>query len=383
MAVKERAHNRIPLSRKIPINQIYVDPSIQIDPHFLKLQSLLWDGKIPAALTRIPIGILNTGFFERSVDGKCLHVTDVNRDYVSTLAQMIRSGHRPVLDLYWSAHAPGGGGYVCPDDEVTLAAYLSVGIDRPPCRVLKPRPEPSQDAAIWVQQRGKYLAYAKGVPSNKSNFPSFVGDSGVSIAELIQILLNYCERARESIRKFHCAGDNEVHYHEMLHSIVRRHEATLDSSRRLIELGRIEHAAALVRLGYEAFLNFYIDWLSPHFFGPRMQLASIMAAKSKTNIAPDEFAVLSNFPNLLSKVSEKARLSPLGEIYHNLTYPSLSSVVHQSYGYLEYESKSFEIDSNKDIETEVKHLKQWLDIITASILSCIQADIGTPAGDED
>jgi hypothetical protein len=105
----------------------------------------------------------------------------------------------------------------------------------------------------------------------------------------------------------------------------------LDSILCLVDLGRIEHAEVLARVAYEGFLNFYIDWLSPEFFGPRLQLlSSVRAAQGGGDSSLDDsLSVLDNLPLLLENTSEKARISPLGSFFHSSMYPPLSLVAHQ------------------------------------------------------
>lgn len=146
----------------------------------------------------------------------------------------------------------------------------------------------------------------------------------------------------------------------------------------MIELGRTEHAEALARVAYESFLNFYVDWLSPEFFGPRLQLlSSIRAAQSRgVRSLDDELASLDNFPDLLENTSEKARVSPLGSFFHSSIYPPLSLVAHQSYIHLESELSSFEETEATDCFGRLKQLGRWLDVLTAALVVRVRNDIG-------
>ena len=164
----------------------------------------------------------------------------------------------------------------------------------------------------------------------------------------------------------------------MLHALLLRHERILDSISRMVALGRVEHASVLTRVAYEAFLNFYVDWLSPEFFGPRLQFLSAVRAAQRRGIeTPDDsLAVLANLVEFFENTSDKARVSPLGSSFHTLIYPWLSLVAHQSYGFLQYEASDFRDADFLDPRSDVGQLGRWLDILTAALLVRIRNDIG-------
>ncbi len=135
-----------------------------------------------------------------------------------------------------------------------------------PCRILQPKKVNAPEAAIWVKKNGNHICLAKAVAPTMDKYASFVGDKLPPICDLINHLTALCKETRAAIVAFHDGNDKEIHYHQMLHAFLRRHERILDSICRLVTLGRAEHAGALTRIAYEAFLNFYIDWLSPEFF---------------------------------------------------------------------------------------------------------------------
>lgn len=283
-----------------------------------------------------------------------------------------------MLDVYWNPHVPSGGGYVCADHETPLAAYRSLGIKLVPCRVLRPKPTPAAEAALWIENRGKVAYLEKAVPPAIESYASFAGTMGIGFAELIPLLTSICTEARQAIVGFHQDAGLGVHYHQMLHAILRRHERALDSILRLVQLNRVEHAAALTRLAYEAFLNFYIDWLSPEFFGKRLQfLAMIREAQNQDkSLHKNELKRLGNFTEFLENTSDKARVSPLGTMFHDIVYPPLSLVVHQSYAHIEGEASEFLEDDISEDGVEVNQLGRWLSFLTAALVVRVQNEVG-------
>jgi hypothetical protein len=202
--------------------------------------------------------------------------------------------------------------------------------------------------------------------------------------ELISSLSNASERTRRLIRRFHLNDLEATHYHQVLHAILRRHEEFLSSIRVMVEQNRLEHAEGLARMCYEAFLNFYLDWLAPWFFGPRFQLLSAVRYAELAENDPkelkelrDSLSVLQNFTQLLETTADKARLSPLGSIFHSMVYPPLSLVSHQSYSNLEAEAVTFS-DTVTDAPPErVRQLGRWLDAITTAMVVRIRDDAGS------
>ena len=292
----------------------------------------------------------------------------------------IRGGFRPTLDLYWNPHVPNGGGYVCADDETSLAAYRELDIGIVPTRILRPKPNALGEASIWLEQRGEYAAVAKTVPPGIESYSSFIGSPDVELNTILALLIDRCKDAQRMIVDFHEDASTDLHYHQMLHAVVHRHERLLDSILTLTRTGRVEHALGLTRMAYEAFLNFYIDWLSPQFFGPRLQLLAALRQQEVANrpLSENDRKPLTNFVGLLENASDKARLSPLGQFYHKAVYPGLSLVAHQSYAHLEREA-SFRVDTVSQSPLPEGTLGHWLDIITASLIVRVRNEVGVPS----
>jgi hypothetical protein len=374
-------HSRMPQIVKIPIGTIIYDPPLESDHHYNKLYKNLVLGKIKVGLTRLPLKSLKTGFFIRR-DGNTKHISELKHENISYVEKLICGGHRPALELYWSPLAPSGGGYVCPDDEVALAAYANLKFAMVPCRILKPIKVNSVEASVWIEKRGEHTAMAHVVAPVVGGYASIVGLELPPFKVLIAELIAKCATTRAAITAFHADGTGTIHYHQMLHAFLRRHEKLLDSIDRMIFLNRIEHAEALARVAYEAFLNFYIDWLSPEFFGPRLQfLSAIRTNQSQgARTSSEDLDVLGNFTDLFENARQKGNISPLGPRFHNLIYPPLSLTVHQSYGNLENEASSFDDNEISDFASYATHLGRWMDVLTAAIVCRIQNEVGLGSG---
>lgn len=372
-------HSRLTTTMQVSPAEIYYDPEFIADKRFVEMVSQLEKGRMMCAYTRLPLNAVTSGFYKRSND-ETVHVTNFKGDHLPAAQRVIRGGTRPIIDVYWSPLASNGGGYVCPDDELMLAAYKALNFGFIPCKVFKPKKVEASEGSIWLEQRGKHIALVKAVAPTLASYASFVGDKLIPFHDLIRLLKEKCLDARKSLISFHQDDGSNVHYHQMLHALLRRHERVLDSIDQLVTLGRAEHAAVLVRVAYEAFLNFYIDWLSPEFFGSRFQLlAAIREAQEKgAQSSSQNLDVLENLVSFMENTSEKARVSPLGSFFHNVVYPPLSRIAHQSYAYLEYEAADFYSEDQPDPPSRVKQIGRWLDVLTATMLVRVRNDMGDP-----
>lgn len=374
-------HRRLPETRQVDINSLVRDPSFVTDEKLVRTYAALSRGEIKVAVTRVATSQIVTGYFCRNSDGSVEHISNLTDSGVQGIQEAIRGGMRPSLDLHWNPHAPGGGGYVCADDEHSLAAYKNLNISIVPCRILRPKPQPGPEAALWLEPKGELPKLARTVPPLLERVPTYLGMRKPVLAEALPYLQSLCTSVMARIAEFHVATGHDLHYHEMLHAVVRRHARALDTITALIERGRREHALAICRLGYEAFLNFYLDWLAPQLIGPRLQLIAELRkiedpGSKNRNLAWD---TLTNFPGLLENASEKARLSPLGSWFHNAVYPSLSLIVHQSYSGVEMEANNFDVEvEESDERFSDVILVKCLDMLTAALLTRVNNDIGSP-----
>lgn len=359
----------------IRIDTLKQDPDFKVDEYFFKLVTAELRGKLKISLTRLRVESLTSGFYERERDAT-VFVSNRRQSSVDVLKRFIRSGGRPPVEVYWSALAPDGGGYVCPDSENVLGAYGELGFQIVPSRIMKPKLLPEAEGAIWIEARDSQAALAKVVsPRQPSSVPGIVDPTISDIATIVQQCTIASEDVRRSIREFNEPAGTNLHYHEMCYAVLRRHERLLNSLARLIGLGRLEHASMLARGAYEGFLNFYLDWLSPEFFGPRFQL--LAAVRMSGSESPKEdLACLVNFVELMENTASKASLTPLSSSNHNFIYPALSRVAHQSYGYVEREATGFLDEELPDLSDSVRQVGLLMNAITAAFTVRILNDIG-------
>ena len=359
----------------VPISQLQVDPLFRIDDQFVKLQVKLSRGEIKVSLTRLPEAEIMSGFYRR-VAGNTEHVSNLaNLDRVPMIASSIRGGWRPSVEVYWSPLAPVGGCYVCPDDELILAAYRALNIRLVPTRILKPKASPLTEGSVWIEERNGGVGLAREFPPLRSdNYQALSIGGSASFEEACGILTNACASVGETIRNFHSDEcESNLHYHQMLHAAVGRHRRIIGSIAKLVAENRTEHAGALARVCYEAFLNFYVDWLAPEFLGSRLQLLGIIRVN---RMDEKELRPLRNFKELFENTFRKARLSPLGEQFHEALYPALSLIAHQSYFYLEREATGFGEVAFDDFDSINQKMVIWLNALTTAFLMRVGNDVG-------
>lgn len=372
------AHLRSPLYKQVPIKDLIFEIESQADKseYIVELYKKLFRGKIKLSLTRIAEDKITSGFLYQE-SGVINYKTIIDDKSVSAVIKIIRQGERPTIDLVWSPLVEGGGGYICADDENVLAAYRYLGIKIIPCRVLRPQAKASSEAAIWIKEQKDIIYHEKLVPSEIEYYKAYAVPESTTFKDAVAFLISKCASARAQIKLFHAAVEEGIHYHQMLFAVLIRHERTLRSVLELMSRGCDEHASVVLRLTYEAFLNFYIDWLSPQFFGPRLQLLSIIKIEQGfgSNALDKNLGILGNVPGLIENVRAKARISPLGEHFYNSLYPWLSTIAHQSYGYLEREASSFDIEFLPDPRQE-KQILLSLNVLTYALVSRINNEIG-------
>ncbi|MEP9368144.1 hypothetical protein [Xanthobacter sp. VNH20] len=383
---KKISHLRRPASRLVPIDQIEVPSDFRYDPPFIKLLKQADAGSIAVAFTRIRTDLVTSGFFVREGQAT-VHVSNLKQHNVPLLEAIIRRGDRPPLGLYWSSLSPHPSKLVCPDDEAALAAYESLGIKYAPAMIYSPREVQREEGSIWSRMKKGIASYDRALAPEINQYAASRRVWNAPDIEGLAVLRRTCADTRGEIRTFHAGSNNGVHYHQMLHALLLRHERVLDTIGELLSAGRLEPACAVVRMAYEAFLGFYVDWLAPSFIGPRLQLVSRLSSLKGHTLTSKERAneeykrrVLGGFETFLTSVQAKARISPLGEYFHDIAYPPLSWVAHQSYGVLERESLHFEEEAPEDNPGQIRTLLNWLNVITTALVLRARNDVGCSEG---
>lgn len=371
-------HSRNSPTKLFPIKDLKLDRAHIPDTEYIRLSQKVLTGKIKVALTRMHTTNIVSGYFSRKPDGTVSHVQNLKERFVPPIMQGIRAGTRYTIDVYWSQHVPKAGGYVCPDDEVMLEAYRRLGIEIVPCRILKPNPIKARHASLWLETQKKRIRLSKEVPPDVASVPIFSFEPERSFRQTTQRRIESCKKLQAEIRNFHKDGDQAINYHHFLHAALGQHCDALDTISNLLVQGRAQHALSICRMSYEAYLNFHIDWLAPEFIGPRRQLHAALGNVKDHQSKRTAERALANFPDFFRSTSRKARVSPLPDLYHEVVYSSLSSVVHQTYDHIEGQSSSFQkVDDLLDASGE-RELRKWLDMLTASFMVLISNEIGKP-----
>ncbi len=158
----------------IPVVRLPVPEDVRLNDTLVYLYQKLHRGEVDSALTRVHISAITSGFCERKGSGNVV-VSNIKEEYIPGMERLIRGGSRTLLDLYWSPLAPGGGGYVCADDETVLAAYSRLNFGWVQCRVLRPKKVKASEASIWLEKHGDGVRFKKAVAPAVDNYKSFVG----------------------------------------------------------------------------------------------------------------------------------------------------------------------------------------------------------------
>lgn len=371
----QKNHFRAPKIIHIAPGQIQPELDFQYDQQFLRLSNQQSKGKIRTALTRLDQGSIVSGFYERS--GCCSkHITNLDPSKADLVVPHIRAGGRPSVAVYWSNLAPNDGSYVAPDDEVTLAAYRKLGFRLVPVRILKPIRKSDVEGSVWIEGRGDVTSLAGLVSSSADQVAAYATDDAQNTKAIVGALVEKCVKMQDAIVAFHLGSSDELHYHQMLFAIISRHIRMLNTIASLIEMYRIEQAYILFRSAYEAFLNFYVDWIAPEFFGPRLQLLSLVRMHNGDD---KQLAPLGNFKDFLENTGEKAKISGLGLAFHQNIYGTLSRMSHQSYSYLERETTDFSKEEPQIEPDNIERMLLCVNVVTLALLTRVGNDIGQDA----
>ncbi len=367
-------HSRLPNAVMVDISKIRLPEGFVFDEEFQKLLRRAELGSINIGVTRIDENAISSGFYVREA-GSIKHVSNLDRRLTNLSVASIRKGERPPVSVYWSPLSPQISKWVCPDDEVTLDAYRELGILSIPCLVYRPKETPGIEACIWCKIQPQ-ISFVRAInPIQCEEYRVFSGAGNNSNFDFLESLQHLCVSTRAAIKKFHRNSKDGPHYHQMLDAVVRRHHTNISATAYHLKKHQYEQAAAIVRMAYEAFLNFYIDWIGPTFFGPRLQLFSYLEA-ARFQVDNGVNQGLNGFENILGNTANKARLSPLGELFHKASYPPLSSIVHQTYGQLELDAVDFGDGAPRQDLDFLRILTLWMGLITTELLIRVDNEVG-------
>lgn len=369
------------------------------DPVFHSLYIDLLLGKRDAALTRMSLSRIQSGFLDENATKSPKLVEDhVDKEVVNSLSLYIRGGLRHALFLYKS-RISSEFDFFCSDDSNAFYAYKQLGMAKVPVVLLDYDVSDLEDSAICIsypnyKDQHFVITGTLSTPEENRRIVSFfIKDKRQNIANLASKLESITSETLEHLSTFHLEAGVQIHYHHTLASILFRIKQSLHAIRLLAEDNLLDQIIIQIRAIYELLLNFYIDWLAPEDIGPYTQLFSITTRKAwgemrkeyynekrKEEWSNAQIKALMQGDNrlydLLTKVSEKAKINPLGPRHHDL-YGFLSRFAHQDFFVT---ARHAHILNNpqelKDDPEFLKYLKVYLDIIVAQIIHCIKDDLG-------
>lgn len=363
-------HVRAMPTRWVDPQTLRIDEGFKYDRHFQKLYQQASAGKSKLALTRLPADSIRTGFYQRN-DGKSEHVSNRDDESISVIQAGLRRGCRPGVTVYWSSIRMPEPGWVCPDDENTLGAYIAEGITQVPTTVLAPKLIPAENAA-FVFKKFDQAGFSKSIaPAQLVSLPK-IGESSDELQDLKLAISNF-EGLKEKVAEIDQSNRQETALYEMLSSVL---SLQLDNAQLIAELlgrGFVDQAMALLRQSYEGMLNYYLDWLHPEHFGKRLQYFAYIKSLGKE--AFDKDTSIGNFKSLYGNTAQKAALNPVGTVLHELIYADLSDVVHQTYLSVEQRAPAANAANLQNISNRLLSLQN---VILTSIGRWISIEIGKP-----
>jgi hypothetical protein len=397
MRKKRKLHftelTRSPRLEEVQLEDLKDDSTRVTDGHFVKLYQSYASGKLTAIFTRIDIEQIIPGVFLRSSDGLVTqHNFSADDEHVSHMAYEIRCGLRPALYLYKGIFGDSVGRFVCSDDVLLFHAYRHLGIKCVPAVLLGKPSSRLNESGICVRARNGRVKFESTIAVERTHAPSFLGDNralaDISPLQAIEKLRRAAESACACIKAFHIGAKSahQVHYHQTIHSVAYRLAEALKAIELLLKNDLAYQVRPLVRSTYELFLNFYMDWLSPHHMGLVLQGVAALATQEKGTARYEvlDKAIRNTFGGLADickNAAEKGRLSPLGQGMHESIYAALSPVVHQSFSVTgDYiatlDSGVLEPMALDELRANVR----WLDVVAAAMIPRLLDDVGSSDG---
>jgi len=368
------------------------------DPIYDELLAKYYKGKICIGCTRISISRITPGFLKRVSERDFEYIKDpIGEDAIVGIARKILSGSRLPVMIYKNEMSDETD-FFCPDDVAVLEAYRALGIRKVPVALLAPRDVELEESAIYVsniETPDGYQEYiAQAVSANFTKVGTYFGNqSSVKISDVTWFLINEIGIRKQRLQKFHLSN-SQLHYHHTLSSILHRLEQIIQSIQLLVESNFYHQALALLRVMYELVLSFYIDWIAPELIGPWLQRAAIYTKqewskevrayfeqkdadlwnKSTVDIVKKSY---NRSYDLASRVSEKARLNPLG-LWHKDLYKYLSRIAHQDFTIAAEYANTLDqkVRSQDEDEKDLQTIIKYMDLFTAQVLEKLDYEIG-------
>jgi hypothetical protein len=375
------------------------DWMVGADPIFSDLYKKYLNGRISGFLTRIPLAFIKEGFYltSKNFEYKC----DAPPEQV-VLEQIssIRKGARPPLHLYANKNPNCDFKFLCPDDVVICIAYKRLKFDCVPAIVFGPGKNPLPFSSLESKANVSALHLGARICGLVSAEPptkllSIVGkDLPTDPREAITKLSDAIRTQIARLRLFHITDSEQLHYHHMIFSALVRVQETLTAIELLVEKNLWYQALALLRVLYEIHLNFYFDWLQPETNYKYLAAAAVfdnadlsrekklmsqelMSKGLAAAPAIEQANVAWRAVTYASTVSEKARLSKIGILYHKDIYDFLSRVTHQDFEVASLHANRFDNDLFKNIDDDFKlTYLRFMDYVVSEFVVCVESDIG-------
>lgn len=385
-------------TKSIPLDQIRGRDDAEHDEIFYEKYTRYLKGKLKVYATRLSISNIKPGFYQPTKEGLLYKCDEKIRDHIDYLKDLIKLGDRPPLYIYENIEKSDEERFLCPDDINVFYAYRELGINKPPVIILGSKRNLEESCYVIKSMKCTYNERTEHFDSffcvNHKLQPSILGIEKPQPSECFKILIDAVQGTKQRVKDFHKGGNVKFHYHHTLYSILQRTEESLLSMQLLFSENLFVNAGAVVRSLYELSLTFYIDWLGPQQIYRYLQMASLVsqnewikfcdetvrdqvkAGLSKSDALLLKDAKIKGF-NLASKVSEKARLFPFGEEYHQDIYSFLSKIAHHDFSmtarYTHTLEHGDETVFNEDIVTTSI---QCADFFVAAIITRIIDDVG-------
>lgn len=345
-----------PLSLVTSYKTIKIDPKmiqgredIEDDPLFMKKYLRYLEKKEGCYITRISLSRISPGFY-KLVDGKSTYFEDtILEGAVAQGVSLIKSGERPPLHIYKSFNNNCNFDYCSPDDVHIYYAYKTLEITRVPVIIYGNAGTLEESAfknkGFFRDLEEHYYSYANVNIKHEGFYSVTFKDKQSSPEDIIDCLHkleSLVSLTKSNYREFH-DFKYEVHYHHIIYAILMRLGEELASIKLLVQNGLYIQSAGMLRSIYELMLNFYLVWLSPREMSSMLKYKSVMSKselikvvrRTNSDLTKNQFRDLEKVYNyqydLVSKIIEKAKISPFGESYYENIYRFLSDITHHDF----------------------------------------------------
>lgn len=391
---------RVPAGKFVNIDSIgYSSDDFIDDPVFHELYINFLLGKNTAAMTRISLSRITPGFLGGGQNQNLEFVSEpIDNRMVDILALEIKAGRRSQLFLYKS-RVSSDYDFFCPDDANMYAAYKGVGITKVPVVLLDYDLHDLEESALCISypnSKDSHYVITDFIPSVRDDgkVKMYFGmNARHEIDDVAHKLENIVEDTSKHLRLFHIKSKGKIHYNHMVASILFRLRQSLRAISLLSKEKLTDQVIIQLRAIYELSLNHYIDWLAPEAIGPYAQLFSIVSRKDWENMRKKFYEENRNnewsevqireiqksdnrLYDLLTKVSEKAKLNPLRSKHKDL-YSFLSRFAHQDFYITARHAHTLTLPEElRDDPKFIKYVTLYMDIIITQIISNINSDLG-------